>query len=112
MGGIFRFVLPDLEQLARNYINSSDVGASICFMEQSGLGRKTRTRGIEGFFREWLGNSFHFWMWDFKSISLELEQVGFKRIRRAEFGDSKEPHFADVEDLGRWKICLGVECVK
>ena len=110
--GIFRFVLPDLEHLAKRYLESSDVGASIWFMEHSGLGRSTRNRGIEGCLREWLGNSSHLWMWDFRSLSFELEQVGFRNIRRAEFSDSREPRFADVEDIGRWSNCVGVECFR
>jgi hypothetical protein len=51
-------------------------------------------------------------MWDFKSMEAELERAGFKQIRRAEFGDSKEERFADVEAPDRWKDCLGIECVK
>src|SRR5437016_6228704 len=30
-GGVFRFVLPDLEKLARDYVDSSDARASITF---------------------------------------------------------------------------------
>jgi hypothetical protein len=25
-------------------------------------------------------------------------------------GDNPDPHFADVEDAGRWENCLGMEC--
>lgn len=111
-GGIFRFVVPDLERLARDYLNSQDANAAILFMEQSNLGRKTRPRGGEELLREWFGNSPHLWMWDFKALSAELERVGFRKIRRAQFGDSEESLFSDVEDPDRWKDCLGVECVK
>ena len=61
---------------------------------------------------EWFGNSQHLWMWDYKSISSELETTGFINIRRAKFGDSIDPMFKDVEDEGRWVNCLGVECRK
>ncbi len=39
-------------------------------------------------------------------ISHELEEVGFVANRRATFGDSSEPWFADVEDKHRWDGCL------
>jgi hypothetical protein len=66
-GGTFRFVLPDLEWLARNYVSSSDT---------------------------------------------EAASAGFVDIRRARFHDNPDPRFQEVEDLGRWENCLGVECRK
>jgi hypothetical protein len=110
--GIFRLVVPDLEQLARDYVNSSDAIASISFMERSELGKKSRPSGLRGFLRDWLGNSAHLWMWDFKSIVRELEQSGYRNVRLAKFGDSQDPSFRDVEDIDRWTNCLGVECSK
>ena len=62
--------------------------------------------------REWFGNSRHLWMWDYRSLGKELRTAGFTDVRRAEFGDSAEPRFRDVEDPGRWENCLGVECCK
>ena len=110
--GIFRFVLPDLEQLARNYLDSEEVNASYLFMVSSCLGKSSRPRGWKGFLREFLGNSAHLWMWDFRSLFAELEKVGFREIRRAKFADSKEPLFHDVEDRDRWINSLCIECVK
>ncbi len=111
-GGRFRFVLPDLEKLAKDYISSSSPDASMIFMQDSYLGYQYRARGLSGLLRAWLGNSSHLWMWDFKSISVELSKAGFQSIRRAQFGDSGDPAFNAVEDLGRWESCLGVECIK
>jgi hypothetical protein len=111
-GGVFRLVIPDLEQLARDYLSATDERASVMFMEQSKLGTAVRRRGIKALTRELLGNSKHLWMWDFKSLSTELKRVGFRNIRRAEFGDSPEPRFAEVEELARWQNCLGLECIK
>ena len=111
-GGIFRFVLPDLKKLAEDYLESSAVDASITFMEQSHLGKKRRPSNPLEFAAYWLGHSGHSWMWDSSSVSSELEKVGFKEVRRAQFGDSEDPHFSHVEDFERWKGALGVECVK
>lgn len=109
-GGIFRFVVPDLERLVQEYSSSSQPGAAISFLERSGLGKKTRPAGIKAGLREWLGSGSHLWMWDFKSIAAELERFGFQGVRRAQLGDSEEPRFGEVEEVDRWRSCLGVEC--
>ena len=111
-GGIFRLVLPDLETIARAYLSSAAEDACSQFMETSLLGSVERTRGLVSFLRQWLGNSAHLWMWDFKGISAELGDAGFRGVRKAEFGDSDDKRFSEVEDPDRWKECLGVECLK
>lgn len=110
--GRFRFVLPDLEELANAYVSNSDSNASMVFMKDSFLGHQIRPKGLSGLVRAWLGNSAHLWMWDYKSISKELAEVGFTNIRRAVFGDSGDAMFEAVEDQGRWHACLGVDCVR
>ena len=111
-GGVFRFALPDLKRLAKDYLASDSPAAAAVFMEETYLGKKTRTRGFNGFVRQWVGNSAHLWMWDYKGMAAELERAGFRQVRRAEFGDSADPHFAEVEERHRWQDCLGVECVR
>jgi hypothetical protein len=49
-------------------------------------------------------------MWDYKGMEAELAAAGFTSIRRAQMGDSPDPHFKDVESDYRWKDCLGVDC--
>ena len=111
-GGTFRLVLPDLEQLINEYVNDSTPEAANTFMKQTYLGKEERNRGIKGILFEWARNSQHLWMWDFKSIAVELESAGFKNIRRAQFGDATENMFNEVEEKARWDDCLGVECRK
>lgn len=111
-GGIFRLVLPDLEESARQYLASKHEQPAIHFMEETSLGKHQRPRGLSGVMREWYGNSKHLWMWDYPSLAAELKRVGFTDIRRAAFGDSSDPHFKDVEDADRWDKCLGIECKK
>lgn len=110
--GIFRFVLPDLEYLAKQYLNNSAQDAALEFMRAAMLGREKRNRGFKDFIVSCFGNSQHLWMWDFKSIKQELQGVGFVDIRRAFFGDSFDGKFREVEDKDRWANCLGVECKK
>lgn len=111
-GGIFRFVLPDLEYLINEYRDNSSHEAAIKFMSVTRLGKEQRNRGMKALLAEWLGNSQHYWMWDYKSIRCELEETGFTGIRRAAFGDSAKLVFQAVEDPQRWENCLGVECRK
>ncbi len=111
-GGIFRLVLPDLEYLIKNYLDNSSSRASIEFLQEAALGHEFRQRGLKGIIFACLGNSQHLWMWDYKSIFLELKRVGFENIRRANFNDSSDSMFKAVEDQVRWENCLGVECQK
>jgi predicted SAM-dependent methyltransferase len=108
--GVFRLVVPDLEQLARAYLASAVEQPAMQFMEESHLGYQRRPRGFGGVVREWLGNSRHLWMWDYRSLSAELNRAGFRHIRRASFGDAEHRQFRDVEEPGRWENCLGIEC--
>ncbi len=111
-GGLFRLVVPDLERLCREYLESSDDNAALNFMELAHLGVRQRSRGLGGVMRTWLGNSAHLWMWDYKSLSQEILDAGFSSVGRAAIGDSSDERFNDVEDPGRWEGCLGLEAVK
>lgn len=111
-GGIFRLVVPDLEYLARAYLESTASQPALEFIRSLGMGRTARPRGLRGFFRDWLGNSQHLWMWDYRSLFVELSRAGFRDVRRARFGDSPDPRFAEVEERSRWDNCLGMECRK
>lgn len=111
-GGVFRFVLPDLEFAIRKYIDYPKPTAAIDFLKETGLGREIRNRKLKSFFFNWIGNSGHLWGWDYKSLANELANSGFMDIRRAQFGDSNDPMFNVVEQKERWDNCLGIECRK
>ena len=111
-GGTFRFVLPDLEWLAKSYVESPDSEAASRFMRDSYLGVDEQKGGASGVMKLLFGRSAHLWMWDYKNMARELEAAGFTAIRRAQFQDNPDPRFQEVEDLGRWENCLGVECRK
>ena len=109
-GGLFRLVVPDLEFLCRTYLEDPGPNAAPTFMVEAHLGAKSLHRGLGGLARNAFGRSQHLWMWDYKAMNAELEAAGFTAIRRAEFGDSPDPYFLTVEDIGRWRNCLGIEC--
>ena len=109
-GGCFRLVLPDLEYLARQYIADPSPQAASRFLEASYLGEPHTDHGISALLKSIFGRSRHLWMWDYKAIAHELALAGFVEIRRASFNDSDDKRFLEVEELGRWENCLGVEC--
>lgn len=109
-GGIFRLVVPDLEHLTRTYLEAGDGSAAHTFMVEAHLGETTTERGLRSLPRALFGRSQHLWMWDYKSMSAELAAAGFTAIRRARCGDSDDPQFLHVEDEGRWRDALGIEC--
>lgn len=114
-GGIFRCIVPDLEAIAKKYISSLDQGersASIAFFKESLLGVEKRKKGARDLISSFFGNSHHLWMWDYLSLSKELEEAGFINIRRCEFNDCKDAAFAHVEEKGRFVDAVAVECVK
>lgn len=93
-GGTFRLIVPDLEARARRYVEGGD---SDLFMRSMMLGKEARPT-----LRQRASLSSHLWMWDFRSMSVELRDAGFTSIRRAAFGDADDPMFARVEDHGRF----------
>lgn len=114
-GGIFRCIVPDLEWAARTYINNLDNDkreASIDFMNNTLLGKQERHRGVKGFLSQFFGNYYHMWMWDAKSLTQELQRVGFKDIRVCNFNDCEDRMFKLVEDPGRFKHSVAIECKK
>ena len=111
-GGVFRLVVPDLEQLARNYLVDADSAASIHFLESSGLGTKHRSRTPSALVARALGTSAHLWMWDEKPMRAELQRAGFESIRRAAFGDSEDARFKEVEQADRFVGALAMQCTK
>jgi len=104
-GGIFRLIVPDLQERARRYIQEVSNGspaASANFMRACHLGLEQRPKSILGRIRLLVGGSSHLWMWDEPSMAEQLKKAGFIDIKRSEFGDSNDPMFAQVEDLGRF----------
>lgn len=111
-GGCFRLIVPDLEWITHEYLVAKDAGAAERFVDQSGLGRQQRPTGLREFVRAYLGNSPHLWMWDYKGLTMELEQAGFQMIRRCRFHDAQDPLFEKVEDAGRFENALAIEAMR
>lgn len=111
-GGVFRAVMPDLEYAIQQYVTSVSADAALAFLRGTALGRERRNRNLKGFIFDWLGNNAHLWMWDYKSLEMELRNAGFGSIRRAQFGDSADAKFQTIENPERWQNALSIECTR
>jgi hypothetical protein len=111
-GGVFRLIVPDLEQCVAGYLSNSEPTAASNFMTYTHLGRRTRPRGLFGLLREQFGSPHHLWMWDYKGLAYELNEAGFTGIRRYIFADESSPAFREVEVEQRFEYSLGVECTR
>ncbi len=111
-GGLFRVVLPDLEEHIKTYLADKDPRRAIHFVTSTKMGRDQRPKTPMSMLHDLLGHEHHLWMWDEVSLSLELTEAGFQNVRRARLGDSADEAFREVENPERWDGCLGLECSK
>ena len=109
-GGVFRIVLPDLEQLIHSYQHSTAEDRGVTFIRDSLMGMTSRPRGGMALIRQAFGNSHHLWLWDYSGLAKELSEAGFLGIRRAEYNDSGIEGFSEVESEDRWRNALGIQC--
>ncbi len=111
-GGVFRLVVPDLRYLAEIYLNSDNADASIQFVKNTLMGEEVSPKGFLATLFSALGNSKHLWMWDYKSIKLELESTGFVMVRKCKYGDAENSMFKLVEEKDRFAMAVCVESKK
>jgi hypothetical protein len=111
-GGTFRLVVPDLEWAAREYVkrlDARDPSGNDFFLEETGLGRRNRERGVKGVVYASLRTSAHLWMWDAVALGSALEKHGFNHVRRCCIRDAEDQMFALVEEEGRFVHAVAME---
>ncbi|NEO68915.1 methyltransferase domain-containing protein [Moorena sp. SIO3H5] len=116
-GGIFRAVVPDLEQHIAIYIkqrsdSTLSENAAHHFMETSWLGHKGKRSSVYDRLQEAFSNSRHQWMWDEASFKNAFAQHGFKNIRKCNYGDWSDERFSDVESEDRLSNAICIEGTK
>ena len=114
-GGVFRLVVPDMEVYVNAYLEDKRNGDKTgChrLMSNTLMSSEKSPKTIKDKIITLFGNSKHQWNYDYESMYLEVEKVGFKNIRRAVLNDSKNQSFKDVEDKGRFDYSLAIECIK
>ena len=70
--GTFRLIVPSLENRVKKYQNDHDAHQ---FIKSIGMGKKTEERSIIGKLRNIFGNTSHCWMYDDKSMLMELKKA-------------------------------------
>ena len=115
-GGVLRIIVPDLYQLAREYVenmegksgveNSHNFLHNLCILE-------TEPGGVRGdFFRKICGHHRHLFMYDRWSLKDLLEKCGLSEIEEKKFGQSRIADIKLVENEGRHKMSVCLEGVK
>ena len=84
---------------SKKYQNDQDAHK---FIELIGMGKKTEERSIIGKLRNIFGNTPHLWMYDYKSMLVELKKANFINIRKCQFRDSNISIFSEVEEESRF----------
>jgi predicted SAM-dependent methyltransferase len=114
-GGIFRLVVPDLEEMARVYLRLLDEGipnASEQFLGWTQFCIGERIVSPVRIIRNLLSNGHHHWMYDYAALQSALGRYGFTSVRRCCFHDCQDATFTSVEHEGRFKDALSVECMR
>ena len=103
-GGILRVSVPDFEALCAYYLKTGDL---------------TVIRGPLYGGQDYQEN-FHYWCWDFSTLSNDLSATGFKKIyrydwRKTEHGhidDNSQAYIPHMDKDNGFFICLNVEAIK
>lgn len=104
-GGLFRVVVPDLESRVREYVNNYDrlETPGHTLMRATLLGRsKPKSGSLSAIMKCWLSTSQHEWMWDYRSLRVELVAQGFSSVRRFEFCESEDARLRAAEKESRF----------
>jgi SAM-dependent methyltransferase len=102
--GILRLVVPDLEQIARDYLADPAPMASHRFIERLLLGHTWRDLLHPG--------AHHSQMFDASSLTAMMQEAGFDAPQRSSFGASEIPDVIDVELEERRNESLYIEARK
>lgn len=115
-GGVFRLVMPDLHQYAKNYIENYDRGdpnSSIVFIAQTLLGvEELRRRSLLSIIKNGLANSRHMWLWDDITTIAALKKVGYTNIVKRGLYESDTNYFTSIEVEDSFNSAFCIECIK
>ncbi|MBX9761222.1 MAG: methyltransferase domain-containing protein [Beijerinckiaceae bacterium] len=104
-GGVFRLIVPDLHWRAALYLAdraNGDAAAAERFIASTHMGLMDRPQGLMGILRGAYGSTGHRWFYDEASMRTLLAEAGFVDVRLCAMGDSGDPMFDRVEDIGRF----------
>lgn len=104
IGGVCRFVVPDLESLVHRYVaakKGGDVNASNQLMDGLLVHDRSRRSGLMGLFYRFTGYHQHKWMYDDTSLVSLFQEAGFTNAKVVGFLESQISRVAEVEQAGR-----------
>lgn len=114
--GVFRAVLPNLQEAAENYLREKGRGnrnAASDFMRYTFLGYEKRPKGFWEILLWRLSGHHHFWMWDYESLEKELLDAGFSKVYKSAYSQSSDTQFCVAEQEGRFDYnALCIEAIK
>jgi Methyltransferase domain len=116
-GGIFRIIVPDLEQYITTYLsdradNRISSSAADEFMTKTWLGHQGSRKSLHSRILEGFSNFRHQWMWDEPSLKAAFTHHHFTNIRRCYYGDWQDTRFATVEKEDNYIKAIGIEGMK
>lgn len=117
-GGVLRLVVPDLERLARLYLEQRANGgangkAANDFMERmhTCLDYSNSAPPLK-LYRKFLDTLSHKWMYDTSSLTEVMASAGFTQLKRCGYLESRVPMIAQVERPNRFEDGICVEGVR
>ena len=111
-GGILRIVVPDAEKALRLYGSPAQLYDILPPGHRDEIEPRTAMMMINFVFYCNKYNA-HLSAWDFETMALCLQRVGFASVTRAEFGISADPHLSNIDPRPHWAAhSLYVDAVK
>lgn len=117
-GGILRIVVPDLERLARLYLEQKTNGAANGmtadqFMEQLRTAPDYSDAALPlKIYRAYLDTLSHKWMYDAASLTQLMADAGLLRLKQCAYLESRVSQIAQVERAHRFEDGLCIEGVR
>lgn len=117
-GGVIRLVVPDLERLARLYLQEKQNGQADTLRPADEFMSRMLTCVDHGdsmpvkFYRTYLDTLSHKWMYDRDSLQALLREANFRELAPRGYLDSRIPNIADVERENRFEDGICVEGIR
>jgi predicted SAM-dependent methyltransferase len=117
-GGVLRLVVPDLERLARLYLQERANGAGYGNAADKFMEHLRTCPDYSGsalplkLYRAYLDTLSHKWMYDTASLTALMAEVGFMELSSRTYLDSRIPVVAQVEREGRFEDGICVEGIR
>ncbi len=119
-GGVFRFSVPDLELLAKKYVERDEAFFEPYLEKYNNLRTKTAkpkywlVRSYGGIINTLATKHFHHhrWFYDFETIEICCKEVGFSQVIKQSFGQSLVAELGAMDQEKRAHESLYVDLVK